>query len=95
MNWQNVLLLAGGMTLLCLVLIRSVRKVRMWISILVGLPTVVLILRWANYRSAWADLAVAILAASILLFSWWQLYGRRLPPPKESQIKVWTEEDPF
>lgn len=95
MNWQNVLLLAGGITLLTLVLIRSVPKIRVWIFVLVALPMMVLIVRWASFRSAWGDLAVAIGVAIAVLLIWWYAYGRHLPPPQESQIKVWTKDDPF
>jgi hypothetical protein len=95
MNWQNVLLLASGFSLLALVLLRSVPKIRLWIFILVALPTTVLIVRWANFRSAWGDLAAALGAAIVILLVWWFAYGRHLPPPQESQIKVWTKDDPF
>jgi membrane protein implicated in regulation of membrane protease activity len=95
MNWQNVLLLAIGILLLGLVLIRSVRRIRLWIFILVGIPTIVVTLRWANFRSAWFDLGVSMILAIAVILIWWQVYGRRLPPPQESQIKVWTEDDPF
>jgi hypothetical protein len=95
MNWQNVFLLAGGITLLTLVLLRSVPKIRRWILLLIALPTAVLIVRWANFRSAWGDLAAALGIAVAVLLLWWRVYGRHLPPPQESQIKVWTEDDPF
>jgi membrane protein implicated in regulation of membrane protease activity len=95
MNWQNIFLLASGFSLLCLILIRSVRRIRLWIFILVGLPTLVLILRWASFRSAWLDLVISFVVAVAFILLWWRLYGRHLPPPHESQIKVWTEDDPF
>jgi hypothetical protein len=95
MNLQNVFLLAIGILLLGVVLIRSVRRIRLWIFILVGLPTIVVTLRWANFRSAWLDLGVSIVLASAAIIIWWQVIGRHLSPPQESQIKVWTEDDPF
>jgi hypothetical protein len=95
MNWQNIILLTGGITLLGLVLFRSVPRIRIWILLLVALPTFVLMVRWASFRSAWADLAVSIGIAAVLIIIWWYCYGRHLPPPQESQIKVWTEDDPF
>lgn len=95
MNWQNVFLLAVGMTLLAIVLLRSVPKIRIWIFLLVGLPTLVLIVRWASFRSAWADLGASFGIAVTILLVWWGAYGRHLPPAQESQIKVWTEDDPF
>ncbi|MGD8822014.1 MAG: hypothetical protein PVG63_02845 [Anaerolineales bacterium] len=95
MNWQNVFLLAGGISLLTLVLLRTVPKIRFWIFVLVALPTAVLILRWASFRSAWGDLAASLGIAAGLVLLWWYTYGRHLPPPQESQIKVWTKDDPF
>lgn len=95
MNWQNILLLTGGLSLLCLILIRSVRRVRLWIFILVGVPTLVLVVRWASFRSAWTDLAISLVLALAIILIWWRVYGRKLPPPQESQIRVWTEDDPF
>ena len=95
MNWQNIFLLAGGIAMLTLVLLRSVPKIRRWIFLLITLPTAVLIVRWASFRSAWGDLAAAVGIAALVLLIWWWVYGRRLPPPQESQIRVWTEDDPF
>lgn len=68
---------------------------RRWVLLLLGLPGAIVLCRWAAYRDAWPELAVSAAAALILRLLWWFLVGRRLPPPSEGSIRVWSKEDPF
>ncbi|MGH2607120.1 MAG: hypothetical protein ACRDG5_11070 [Anaerolineales bacterium] len=68
---------------------------RRWVLLLLGLPGAIVLCRWAAYREAWPELVVSAAAALILRLIWWFLVGRRLPPPSEGDIRVWSKEDPF
>lgn len=74
---------------------RLPRRPRRWALVLLGLPGVILLYRWAAYRGAWAELAVSAAASGLILLLWWRLIGRRLPAPSDGDIRVWTKEDPF
>jgi hypothetical protein len=95
MNWQSALLVALLYFLVAFAVIRSIPRARSWVLILVGAPTIYFSVRWAAYRPAWLELLVGVAAALALLLTWWLLLGRRLSPPNEDNIRVWTEDDPF
>ena len=96
MDWVPIVTLTAIFTGLTVVLIRTVKKGRRrWMVALIPLVVVVLALRWASYRQAWAELGVAVVAAAVICLGWWFAYGRRLPPPTDDNIRVWTKEDPF
>ena len=81
---------------LTVALVRTVRKGRRrWLLALILIAVVVLASRWAAYRQTWAEFGAAALAASAVVLLWWFGYGRRLPPPTDDNIRVWTKEDPF
>jgi hypothetical protein len=90
-----VVILTIIFTGLTLALIRMVR--RRWRRILYLIPVVVavLVLRWAAYRSAWRELALAAAVTGLICAVWWFAYGRRLPAPSDDNIRVWTKDDPF
>ena len=94
MSWPHAILLALLGFVLALASVRSVPR-RRWLTVLVlDFPLLVLIVRWAAFRHAWADLAVG-LAGSVLAFAgWWILRGRKLGPPRDDNIRVWTQDDP-
>jgi hypothetical protein len=85
----SLLLLGAG-----LVLLRVTPRVRRRL-LLLALLLAGLVYRWIAYRGAWRELAVAAVIALAALLVWWRIHGRRLPPPSEGQIRVWTPEDPF
>lgn len=93
-DWPTTVLLTVVMFLLGLVTLRSERRVRRWIILLLPVPTVYLIVRWAAYRGAWAEAGLSSLLGLTLLGLWWRLRGRRLPP-SASTTRVWTKDDPF
>ena len=94
MAWINVLLLAVLILILSLATVRSVRRRRLLILLLLDLPFMILALRWAAYRSQWRELASAVVASGLAFTLWWLAYGRRLGPPRDDNIRVWTKDDP-
>ena len=94
MAWINVLLLAVLMLILSLATVRSVRRRRFLILLLLDLPLFILFVRWAGYRGEWRELASAVGAAGLAFTVWWFAYGRRLGPPRDDNIRVWTKDDP-
>ncbi len=95
MNFQTVVILAVALFLSLLAVLRTYPQ-RRWVTALVLLlPVGFFSIRWAGYRDAWAELGLGsgIAFAGVLL--WWFTYGRKIPPPTESDIRVWSEEDPF
>lgn len=93
-DWPTTILLAALLFLLGLVALRAEQGTRRWIILLLPVPAVYLIVRWAAYRQAWAEAGVAALLALLLLAAWWRLRGRHLPPAASS-TRVWTKDDPF
>ena len=96
MDWVPVVTLTAVFAGLTVALIRTVNTGRRrWMVALIHLTVVVLALRWAAYRQAWAELGIAAVAAAVISLVWWFGYGRRLPPSSDDNIRVWTKEDPF
>ena len=93
MDLQSALVVAGILTVLALVGARAAPRVRRMLVLILPLPTGVLLLRWAAFRGAWAELAAGAALAGLLTLLWWAALGRRLPAPQESTIRVWTPED--
>jgi hypothetical protein len=94
-NYGTLAALTGILTVTLIAYTRVPPRPRRWVQLLLLLPGTILLLRWAAYRMAWAELAAALAASLVLLWLWWTLVGRRLPAPHEGKIRVWTEEDPF
>ncbi len=90
----TILALGALFFVLALVALRSERRRRRWIILLVPIPLIVLVARWAIYRHAWLETGLAAGLALIALALWWIVAGRRLPPPEDT-IRVWTKDDPF
>ena len=96
MDWVPILALTPIFAGLAVALIRTVKKGRRrWMMTSIPLVVAILALLWAAYRRAWAELGVAAVAAAAISLGWWFAYGRRLPPPTDDNIRVWTKEDPF
>ena len=94
MNWQTLILLTIAFLSIALLHSRTIPN-RRRIFLLVWLVVGVLVVRWANYRSAWTEVAIAAGAAFALFLTWWFLLGRGLPTPSDEGIRVWSEDDPF
>jgi hypothetical protein len=95
MRWVNILLLAVLMLMLALATVRSVPRRRIFILLLLDLPFIVLVVRWAAYRGEWREMALAALAAGVAFVLWWFVHGRRLGPPRDDNIRVLTKDDPL
>ncbi|MGD8633656.1 MAG: hypothetical protein PVF85_08820 [Anaerolineales bacterium] len=59
------------------------------------LPLAIFSYRWSLFRGARMEWVIGLIGAIILLAIWWLAWGRRLPPPDDSNIRVWTKDDPF
>jgi hypothetical protein len=75
--------------------LRTIPNRRFLTFFLLLIPLAIFSYRWSLYRQARAEWFVGVLSAIALLALWWFSYGRKLPPPDDSNIRVWTEEDPF
>jgi hypothetical protein len=95
MNWQSALVVAAIFITLILAVLRSEPRIRIWIFLLLILPGGVLSIRWAAFRDAWLEFAVGSGIGLLFVVLWWRIIGRKLPPPTGSQVRVWTEDDPF
>lgn len=95
MHWQTFVPLAALVFVTCLAVLRTPRRVRRWIILILPVPLIVLTYRWAAYRRAWLDLAAGLGIGLAGLGLWWGLMGRRLPAPNDETIRVWTKDDPF
>lgn len=94
MDGPTILILSVVFFVLALVTLRSERRRRRWISLLVPVPLLYLVIRWAIFRQAWIETGLALALALAALCTWWLAVGRRLPPPQD-RIRVWTQDDPF
>jgi hypothetical protein len=95
MSFQTIAILSVTLFLCLLAVIRTYSR-RRWLTLLVLLvPSIVFSIRWARLRAAWLELGIGAGIALLGFMLWWILYGRRLPKPEESSIRVWTQEDPF
>lgn len=82
-------------SLMAIALVRSVitrRRRALWLLLI---PLALFTVRWAMYRSRWSELGLSALLAAVAVSLWWFAYGRRLPPPTDDNIRVWTKDDPF
>jgi hypothetical protein len=95
MAWSNVALLATLGFVLALATVRSVARRRLLVVLLLDLPFLVVTLRWAGFRHAWGEWAAAVAAAAVAFGVWWLVFGRRLTPPRDDNIRVWTKDDPI
>jgi hypothetical protein len=95
MNIQSIMLLAGGYFIILLLLIRIEIRRRYLVVFVLLLPMVFFSIRWAGYKDSWAELIAAVSLAAVAIGSWWAIWGRKLPPPQGSLIRVWSDEDPF
>lgn len=94
-DWLTVTALAVLSSLMAIALVRSVitrRRRALWLLLI---PLALFTVRWAVYRSRWSELGLSALLAAVAVSLWWFAYGRRLPPPTDDNIRVWTKDDPF
>jgi hypothetical protein len=95
MSIQTIFILGGAFFLSLLVVARTCVSQRWVTAITLLAPVIILSIRRARYRAACVELGIGSGLAMFGLLIWWSFYGRKLPPPKESSIRVWTEDDPF
>ena len=75
--------------------LRTIPERRFLTIIFLLLPLTVFSFRWSVFRDARKEWIIGLGAAVLVLMLWWLVRGRRLPPPDDSSIRVWTKEDPF
>ena len=95
MNLGTIAALTGILFTFALVLLRLPSRPRRWIVILLGIPGVVLLCRWASFRGAWAEAMISFATSMLVLLIWWSRWGRHLHPPHAGNIRVWSKDDPF
>ena len=92
MNGLNVF----GLTLLDLVLFFALLRVErraLWlVLVLLVLPAVVVVYRWASVGGHLGEAGVGLALALALTGLWWLALGRRLARPSSDSIKVWGQE---
>jgi hypothetical protein len=94
MNWQTVATLVVIFSGVAMLHIRTLAR-RRRTFLLLWLVVGVLVYRWSNYRDSWDATWVAAGLSVAVLLIWWIAIGRRLPPPKDDNIRVWSKDDPF
>jgi hypothetical protein len=95
MNIQSAAVLAIAFFMVTLAVIRTVPKRRILTIIFLLLPLGILTYRWATFRSAFWEWLVGALVGSVATLAWWLLKGQNLPPPDDSNVRVWTKDEPF
>jgi multisubunit Na+/H+ antiporter MnhB subunit len=95
MDIQTIAVLAVALFLSLLAVFRTYPRRRWATALVLLLPAIVFSVRWARYRDAWAELGIGAGVALFGLIVWWFLLGRKIPPPQESSIRVWSKDDPF
>jgi hypothetical protein len=94
MAWTNSFLLAVLGLALAVATVRSVPRRRWIILLLLDVPLLVLLVRWASFRQAWLELVTGLVGSAAAFGLWWLLHGRRLGPPRDDNIRVVTQDDP-
>lgn len=93
MDWLTITILAIVIAGLLIIWLRIESRIRPPVIIVVYVPSILLILKWSQFRGAWAELGTAALIGVVLFLLWWVPLGRKLPPPKDSPIVVITDDD--
>jgi type VI protein secretion system component VasK len=88
MNGLNVFGLTALTLLLMAMLLRVERRALWVVVVLLWLPAVLAVGRWASVGGHWGEVALALAIALPLTLVWWLAVGRRLPAPTSDNIKV-------
>ncbi len=75
--------------------LRTVPDRRFLTVIFLLLPLAVFSYRWSLFRGSQLEWVIGLASALLLFAVWWFVWGRKLPPPDDSNIRVWSEDDPF
>ncbi|MDF1500307.1 MAG: hypothetical protein P1P76_07560 [Anaerolineales bacterium] len=95
MNLQSVVVIGLAFALTLFAVLRTVPNRRILTIVLLLLPLAVFSYRWSLFRRAQWQWLLGIGIGAGLTLLWWLSWGRRLQPPDDSSIRVWTEEEPF
>lgn len=88
MNLRLIITLSVLLSLMLLALQRTEPR-RRWITALVLLlPSVYLLYRWAIYRGRVAETVAAVVVGLVVNVLFWLVYGRRHPPLSSDEIRV-------
>jgi uncharacterized membrane protein YfbV (UPF0208 family) len=92
MNGLNVFGLTLLVLVLLFVLLRVERRALWLVLVLLVLPSIVVVWRWASVGGHLGEAGVALAIALPLTAVWWLAFGRRMPRPTSDSIKVWGQE---
>jgi hypothetical protein len=95
MDILSSLVIALSFLLTFAAVLRTVPNRRFLTIIFLLLPLTVFSYRWSLFRGTRMEWFIGLACAFVLFAAWWIIKGRRLPPPDDSNIRVWTKEDPF
>ena len=94
MDWLTVF----GLMLLSLVIIftslRVERRALWLVVVLLVVPGVIAVWRWADVGGHWGEVAAGVALAALITAVWWLAGGRRLARPTSDNIKVWGQDSP-
>ena len=77
---------------LLFLLLRVERRVVWLVLLLVVLPAIAALWRWASVGGHMGEAGLALAIALGLTVVWWLAFGRHMPRPSSDSIKVWGQE---
>jgi type VI protein secretion system component VasK len=92
MNFIDVVGLTALDLLLLFGILRVERRVLWLVLLLLVLPALLAVGRWASVGAHWAEVGVSVAIAIPLTAVWWLAIGRRLPAPTSDNIKVYGRD---
>ncbi len=92
MNWLTVFGLMLAALVLLFAALRVERRALGLVLVLLWVPTLLAIGRWAGTGGHWGETALGFGLGALIVGAWWLWVGRRLARPSSDNIKVWGQE---